>query len=105
MKSKPRHWPKDVASTSFRMATTLRRKVRQSRALDLRSEVVRLVHKPTGITVEGRIPEGHYSRNEMRSLRMKLEDALLEELRSMVSARLRLPRRTPPNKRQEPARR
>ena len=67
--------------------------MRQSRALDLRGLTIRLTHGPTGITVEGNVPDGHHSRGEMRRLKSELEAKLLAKLSERVAIRLRLPRR------------
>ena len=87
-------WPKDVDLISFASASGGRRKLRQSRALDVRSLTVRLTHRPTGLTIEGEIPDGHYSRGEMRRLRVELEAKLLKTLQNRVAAHLRVPRRS-----------
>jgi hypothetical protein len=44
--------------------------------LDLRAVAITVTHRPTGIVLRGEVPEGHYSRDEMR----KLKDAVVERL-------------------------
>lgn len=48
-----------------------------------------LTHMPTGITVDGEVPEGHYAKNEMRREREALKQALLVELARRVAKHLR----------------
>ena len=50
-------------------------------------------HRPTGITLRGEIPEGHYSRGEMRKLKDALVERLMRELEEAVARRLRVPGR------------
>ena len=64
---------------------------RKSRAEDTRSEVIRLLHRPTGIDVDGEIPAGHYSRVEMSKLRDDLTTRLWDELGRKVARHLRIP--------------
>lgn len=63
---------------------------RKSRAEDTRSQVVRLLHHPTGIDVEGEIPAGHYSKSEMSKLRDDLTTRLWGELEGKVARHLRI---------------
>jgi hypothetical protein len=72
----------------------MRRKVRLSRELDLSARQFTLAHRPTGISVDGEIPPGHYSRIEMIRLKEKLPDRLFYELEDEVGKKLRLPGRT-----------
>ena len=80
---------------SAHSASSRRRKgmSRRSRANDLRDLTYRLEHRPTGVSVEGSIPTGHYARKEMIRLREKLRAELWTELESQVARALRLPGR------------
>jgi len=69
------------------------RSARDSRKLDKRAITVRLEHVPTGIFVEAAIPEGHYSRAELRKLKDQLSAQLFGELESKVARHLRVPGR------------
>jgi hypothetical protein len=89
-----RAWPADVDYIAFASAVNRRRKLRQSRALDLRSVTVRLTHRPTGLVVTGTVSDGHYSRAEMRRLQTTLEADLLGKLQAKVAMHLRTPRRS-----------
>jgi hypothetical protein len=62
---------------------------RLSRALDLRAMTITVRHRPTGIVLRGDIPEGHYSKNEMRKLREALVERLMRELGLVVARQLR----------------
>jgi hypothetical protein len=66
---------------------------RASRAEDTRSAVVRMTHVPTGLEVEGEIPSGNYSREEMRKRRDVLIAELWPVLEQNVARHLRIPGR------------
>lgn len=71
--------PADVAISGSSSSGSPRRRTgmaRSSRAEDARSAMIRLVHRPTGLEIEGEIPSGPYSRNEMG----KRTDDLIAEL-------------------------
>ena len=63
------------------------------RKLKVTSRTVNLTHTPTGIKVYGEIPDGHYSRKEMRSLTEKLREKLWAELENKVARHLKIPGR------------
>jgi hypothetical protein len=52
-----------------------------------------LTHTPTGVSVEGAIEEGSYTRAEMRQLGLDLRARLLLELERRVARHLRIPAR------------
>lgn len=52
--------------------TSVRAKLRQSRAFDTRSLRLTLTHLPSGIVVKGEIPDGRYARKEMSRLKEEL---------------------------------
>jgi len=68
-----------------------RNRVRQSRALDTSGTTLTLTHRPTGISAQGEVPRGHYSRAELRKQRAALSARLLAELEVKVAHRLRIP--------------
>lgn len=91
-KSKP--WKLDPAEVSWSTessTSTKRKKRRQSRQLDERSQRVLLRHVPTGIVVTGEIPTGHYSRKEMEAARNALIEKLFVQLEAEVGRHLRVP--------------
>ena len=85
--------PKDeVAWSGFGFASTRRRKrSTASRAVDLRGWEMTLVHLPTGLSVSGEIPKGHYSKKQMQREREDLWARLWPELEDLVARHLRLP--------------
>lgn len=71
-----------------------RRKLsRTSAAVGSSSLELFLKHMPTGIQVNGEIPTGHYSNNQMKVLKEKLWYDLQEKLHEAVARHLRLPGR------------
>jgi len=66
---------------------------RLSRALDLRAMTVTVRHRPTGIVLQGDIPEEHYSKDEMRKLKEAVVERLMRELEQAVARHLRVPGR------------
>jgi len=64
-----------------------------SRRLKITSSSVMLVHIPTGITVEGTIPPGRYSKNEMKKLKEDMRRKLFAVLEAKVGRHLRIPGR------------
>lgn len=60
------------------------------RKTQARSRKIYLKHLPTDIRVEGEIPQGHYSREEMRRAHQALEEALFAELEERVAKALRI---------------
>ena len=82
--------PREVSWKAMSTASSGRTKVRLSRSLDLRSAQLTCEHVPTGLSVTGTVPEGHYSRDQMRKLQDELRARLLSELESKVARRLRV---------------
>jgi hypothetical protein len=62
-----------------------------SRSVGLSSTALTLVHMPTGLEIEGRIPEGHYSRRKLRELKELLYRDLFDKLEDKVAKHLRIP--------------
>jgi hypothetical protein len=88
----------DDVDVAWGQESTLRgarggRFARTSRKNDLRSIRFFLLHKPTGISVDGTIPEGHYSRAEMTKEREQLRATLWPQLERLVAKELRVPGR------------
>jgi hypothetical protein len=93
-KGKP--WKLEISEVSWGIqgsARTLRKKRRLSRELDARSLHLKLTHTPTGIGVEGAIPEGNYSRGAMKAKRNALFQVLFSKLEQKVARHLKIPRR------------
>lgn len=61
-----------------------------SRRLKVTACKVHLVHKPTGIKVEGEISSGHYSKKEMQKKRKEMKEALFVVLEKKVVAELNI---------------
>jgi hypothetical protein len=61
-----------------------------SRRLQRRSYRMTLSHAPTGIQVQGEIPDGRYSKKEMQKLRKDLHERLFLVLESKVAKHLRV---------------
>lgn len=66
-----------------------RRKARFSRANARSSYTMTLTHDPTGVAVQGSIPEGMYTRQEMRTLQATLYQRLYAELEQAVARAMR----------------
>jgi hypothetical protein len=66
---------------------------RTSRKNQLRSERLFLIHKPTGIRIEGTIPEGHYTKTETKTAKERLWATLWAELNQKVAEKMRIPGR------------
>jgi hypothetical protein len=66
---------------------------RSSRAEGLQTGSLRLTHRPTGISLEGTVAEGHYTRGQMSEAMDAVKDALLIDLERRVAAHYRLPGR------------
>ena len=62
----------------------------QSRALDVTTTTITLLHQPAGLEVSGSVPPGHYTRPEMKKLKDELYARLLGELERLVVAKLRV---------------
>ena len=87
--------PADVEITSSGSASSPRggHGRRLSRALDLRAMVITVTHRPTGIVLRGEVPEGHYSKDEMRKLKDAVVERLMHKLEQAVAKHLRVPGR------------
>ena len=84
--------PTDIALGWTGSNSGLRRKAtRSGRATTLTSRTLTLTHTPTGVTVSGEIPVGHYSRSDLKRVAEKLEGALIAELSTAVARKLRVP--------------
>jgi hypothetical protein len=87
--------PREVSWKAMSTASSGRVKARLSRSLDLRSVQITGEHVPTGLLVTGAIPEGHYSRDQMRKLQDDLRVRLLSELERKVARRIQVVRYPP----------
>jgi hypothetical protein len=54
---------------------------------------ITLLHRPSGVTVEGEIPSGAFTRAQMRVKKEALEQRLFTELQAKVARHLRIPGR------------
>ena len=61
-----------------------------SRNLKTTSTSLVLEHHPTGIRVEGEVPAGNYSKNEMRTKKEELQSALFSQLEQLVAKKLKI---------------
>lgn len=68
-------------------------RARQSRAEGRQSGHMTVLHRPTGVSVEGWVAEGSYSRKEMQREMETLQQRLVAELQQRVAAHLRIPGR------------
>ena len=82
--------PREVSWKAMTTASSGRTKVGLPRSLDRRSVQLTGEHIPTGLVVKGVVPEGHYSRDQMRKLEDELRARLLSELESKVARRIRV---------------
>jgi hypothetical protein len=95
--SKKNPWkmnPKEVATAaigSMRSGRLTSRRTKQPSSMDEKSKDLTLTHLPTGITVAGSIPVGHYSKKEMRQKVDDLTAKLFSELEIKVAKHLRIP--------------
>ena len=64
-----------------------------SRRLKVTSARLTLTHASTGLSVKGEIPDGQYSKKEMRKLQEELYDRLFRTLEENVGKHLRVPGR------------
>ena len=95
---KPPAWQLDEADVdvgrSWRRASGRGGNIaRTSRAEGTQSGITQLVHRPTGIKVEGTVPEGSYTRGEMSAAMDAVKADLLVELEKLVAHHYRLPGR------------
>lgn len=83
--------PSDVSKSSTGFTAGRRRQAsRAGRRVSETAATVTLSHKPTGVTVTGAVPTGHYSRQEMTQRRALLEQELLAKLLLEVAKHLRV---------------
>ncbi len=76
----------ELAIGFYGSTSGLRKRVnRQSRAVNKRSRRYNVKHIPTGIEVYGEIPEGHYTKKQMKTEERKLLKKLLLILEEKVS--------------------
>ncbi len=61
-----------------------------NRKLKTTSYEIFLIHKPTGVRVDGEVPPGNYSKKEMRMKRENLIKALFLTLEVKVAKKLRV---------------
>jgi hypothetical protein len=64
-----------------------------ARKTKVTSAFYELTHRPTGLTVQGEVPAGSYSKKEMRALKERLFARLFKELEEKVARHLRIPGR------------
>jgi hypothetical protein len=62
-------------------------KRQKDRGLGTTAGRVSLTHTPTGLTLHVVIPEGSYSKNEFRSLKLKAQEKLLLDMASTLKNR------------------
>jgi hypothetical protein len=60
---------------------------------DVRSTILTLIHRPTGLQVKGEVPEGRYTNAQMNAQQDALHRTLMAELTALVAKKLRLPGR------------
>ena len=93
MVKNPQSWRLDPAEVEWRStgSSSGRRKraTRSSRAASITGATVTLWHVPTGLSVEGEIPRGHYTKNQMLRRKQSLYDELFPKLEALVAARLK----------------
>jgi hypothetical protein len=83
----------DVNKSWQRASNRGGRIARTSRAAGLQTGYLELVHRPTGLKVNGTVPEGQYTRKEMMRAMDGLQVQLQAELTKAVEQKLRLPGR------------
>ena len=85
--------PAEVEESSMGSRSGGRRRLRGSRTLDRSSMRLTLKHLPTGVEVAGEVPDGNYSRSELRDKVGSLRSQLFRMLEREVGRRLRIPGR------------
>ena len=84
----------DVLETTVGSTVGRRGKAtRSSRTDSITGMQVTLKHRQTGLTVQGAVKSGSYSREALRRLVAKLRAKLLADLSAAVARKLRLPGR------------
>ena len=87
-------WSLDPEDVVYRGCGSSSGKSRQfSRRLRETGYRIVLVHRPTGLEVQGEIPAGSFSKKEMQKLREELYRKLFAELEAKVARHLRAPGR------------
>ena len=66
---------------------------RASATVDTSSWSLRLMHRSTGVEVQGEVPPGSYGNAQMKAAKEELHQDLHERLRREVARHLRLPGR------------
>ena len=86
--------PKEVTWGGSGMSSGRRKHAtKASRANSVTAARLELRHLPTGITVQGEVQPGNYTRGKLTELRGALYDRLFRELESKVAVHLRIPGR------------
>ena len=80
--------PGEVVAGSESAASGGGKQKSQSGGVDLRDYRVWLEHRPTGIRAEGQVPDGHYTREEVKILEAELRKSLFAELELKVARHL-----------------
>lgn len=75
----------DVAINWTMTTRRVARKARSSRAENMTSAQLTLIHRATQVQVVGEVPAGHYSKTEMQTLKEALHCRLLAELARLVA--------------------
>lgn len=85
--------PQDIsfATTGSRAGGSASAKV--SRAASTRSLTVIIRHEPTGLEIQGEIPEARYTKKQMLAAQRDQEQKLFEKLTERVAKHLKIPGR------------
>lgn len=83
--------PAEIESGWF--ASSSGKKGQMARREKLTACTLFIIHRPTGIRLEGSIPEGHYSKKTMQLKRAALQEELLAQLEQAVAKALKIPGR------------
>lgn len=87
--------PGDVHVSGSMSTSSRSRPTRRSHAaMGPSGATVELTHGPTGITVQGEIPLGRYTKRQLNTERRKLCERLYPELEKQVAQHLRIPGRS-----------
>jgi hypothetical protein len=80
-------WKLDPAEVAWGAAGGFsgKRRKHPNRKFDLTQSTVLLWHVPTGLSVTGEVPIGHYSKKEMQLLRKRLYPQLYARLEKLVA--------------------
>jgi hypothetical protein len=84
--------PRDVTWGIVGSSSGRTRPTRRSRAeTGSSSSRITLTHVATGVTVEGEVPSGRYTRGQMRTAKEQLHARLFSEIEAKVARHMRLP--------------